>query len=138
MYNIPDESERRKNVFEYWNPSPVGAKVGDCSVRAVAKALNTDWETAYTLLAVKGFEMCDMPNSNAVINAVLTEKGFARDVVPNTCPNCYTIEDFANDHPAGTYVLGTGDHVVALTDGAINDSWDSSREIPIFYWQKGD
>lgn len=123
-------------MFEYWNPSPIGAKVGDCSVRAISKALGTDWQTAYTMLCLKGFEMCDMPNSNAVINALLTSKGFERYVVPNTCPDCYTVEMFANDNNDGVYVLGTGDHVVTVIDGTINDSWDSSNEIPLFFWKK--
>lgn len=123
-------------MFEYWNPSPIGAKVGDCSVRAISKALGTDWQTAYTMLCLKGFEMCDMPNSNAVINALLTSKGFERHVVPNTCPDCYTVGMFADDNSNGVYVLGTGDHVVTVKDGVVNDTWDSSSEIPLFFWQK--
>ena len=125
-------------MYELWNPSPVGAKVGDCAVRALTKALDVDWKTAYTILTVKGFEMSDMPNANAVINAVLTDAGFTREVIPNTCPNCYTIGEFAREHPEGMYVVGTGDHVVAVKDGKIFDSWNSSNEIPIFYWQKGE
>lgn len=49
--------------YEY-NPNPVSRRVGDCAVRAVAKALDTDWETAYTLLVTNGFLMGDMPSSD--------------------------------------------------------------------------
>lgn len=121
-------------MFNYWNPSPTGSRVGDCSVRAVSKALDIDWESAYTMLALKGFEMGDMPNANAVINAVLRSKGFERHTIPNTCPDCYTIGNFADENSSGTYVLGTGNHVVTIVDGIIYDSWDSSNEIPLFYW----
>ena len=120
----------------YYNPSPVGNKVGDCAVRAVSKALGVDWDTAYTMLAVKGFEMADLPNSNAVINALMIEKNFDREIIPNTCPVCYTVADFAADHPQGVYLLGTGTHVVTVEDGNIYDSWDSSYEIPLYYWRK--
>jgi hypothetical protein len=123
-------------AYEVWNPSPIGARVGDCAVRAVAKALDTDWETAYTMLCLKGYEMFDLPNSNAVINALLTDKGFERGIVPNTCPNCYTVGEFADENPEGTYVLGTGDHIVCVKDGVINDSWNSSGEIPIYFWRR--
>lgn len=123
-------------MYQFWNPSPVGAKVGDCAVRAIAKALNVDWETAYTMLCLKGYAMYDMPNSNSVINALLNDKGYVRGAVPNTCPNCYTVEDFANDNPVGTYILGVGEHVVCVKDGTVYDSWDSTKEIPIFYWRK--
>lgn len=29
-------------MWKYYNPNPVGKKTGDCSVRAVAKALDVD------------------------------------------------------------------------------------------------
>ncbi len=58
--------------------------------------------------------------------------------VPDTCPHCYTIRDFAYDHPFGTYLVGTGKHVVTIIDGNYYDTWDSGGEIPIYYWKKGD
>ena len=122
--------------WKLYNPSPVGRQVGDCAVRALSKALNVDWEKAYAELAVMGFTMGDMPSSNAVINAVLTQYGFKREIIPNTCPACYTISDFADDHPTGTFIVGTGNHIVTIQDGTIFDSWDSGNEIAIFYWEE--
>ena len=123
-------------VWKLYNPSPVGRNVGDCSVRAVAKALDTDWETAYALIAMNGYLMADMPSSNAVWGAVLRQNGFSRYAVPSTCPDCYTIGDFADDHPHGVYVVGTGNHVCTIRDGVVFDSWDSRSEIPQYYWTK--
>jgi len=122
--------------WQLYNPSPTGRNVGDCSIRAVAKALNTDWETAYALIAMNGYLMGDMPSSDSVWGAVLRQHGFYRDAIPNTCPECYTAEDFCRDHPQGTYVLAFGGHVATVQDGRLFDSWDSSREIPQFYWYK--
>ena len=122
----------------HYNPSPVGRNVGDCAVRAVSKALNTDWETAYALISMNGFLMGDMPSSNAVWGAVLRQNGFSRSAIPNSCPDCYTIEDFAEEHPKGVYVVGTGTHVVTVKDGFLYDSWDSSNEIPQYFWHKED
>lgn len=119
-----------------WNPSPTGRNVGDCAIRAVARALRTDWETAYALVALNGYLMGDMPSSNAVWGAVLRQHGFYRYAIPNTCPDCYSFADFAEDHPHGIYVLGTGTHVATVEDGTIYDSWDSSAEIPVYYWTK--
>ena len=76
-------------MYVEWNPSPSGAKVGDCAVRAVAKALGTDWQTAYAMLCIRGMELYDMPNSNAVINAVLTDNGFDRKAWYMPTPNPY-------------------------------------------------
>ena len=123
--------------WQHYNPSPTGRNVGDCSVRAVAKALNTDWETAYALISMNGYLMGDMPSSNSVWGAVLRQNGFSRYSIPNACPDCYTIGDFADENPKGTYVVGTGNHVCTIRDGVIFDSWDSRREIPQYYWTKG-
>lgn len=106
-------------------------------MRAVTKALGTDWETAYRMITRAGFQMADMPSSNAVWGAVLRAHGFTRHGISNRCPDCYTLEDFAAEHPEGVYVVGTGNHVATIENGRIWDSWDSSREIPIYYWKKG-
>lgn len=119
-----------------YNPNPTGRKVEDCSVRAVAKALDTDWETAYSKIALAGFNMGDMPHSNSVWGAVLRQNGFYRTSLPETCPDCYTAEDFINDHPEGVFVLGFGRHVATAVDGDLYDSWDSLQEIPQYVWYK--
>ena len=124
-------------MFTEWNPNPVGRRVGDCSVRAIAKALDVDWETAYALIASNGFAMGDMPSSNSVWGAVLRQNGFKKQAIPNSCPDCYTFADFARDNPRGTFVLGTGSHVATVVDGNLYDSWNSSDEIPVFVWYKG-
>ena len=121
-------------MWIYYNPNPAGRQVGDCAVRAVSKALEADWETAYTLMAENGYQMGDMPSSDSVWGSVLRQHGFYRSSIPNTCPDCYTAEDFCRDHPRGVYVLGFGGHCAAVVNGSIYDSWDSSREIPIYVW----
>ena len=122
--------------WKMFSNNPAGRNVGDCAVRAVSVALNTDWETAYALIAMNGYLMGDMPSSNSVWGAVLRQNGFYRHAIPNTCPDCYTIGDFADDHPHGVYVVGTGNHVCTIRDGVVFDSWDSRSEIPQFYWCK--
>lgn len=117
-----------------YNDNPVDRKVGDCAVRAVSVALGVDWETAYLMMAINGFYMGDLPSSNSVWGSVLRQHGFSRRSLPDSCPDCYTAEDFANDHPNGTYVLGFGTHVATVVNGNIFDSWDSSKEIPQYYW----
>ena len=119
-----------------FNPNPTGRRVGDCAVRAVAKALDVDWETAYAMIANNGFQMGDMPSSNSVWGAVLRQNGFYRQSIPDTCPDCYTAEDFCKDNPKGTFVLGFGTHVVTVVDGNIYDAWDSSKEIPQYVWYR--
>ena len=119
-----------------YNPNPAGRSVGDCAIRAVAAALDIDWETAYAMIAENGFLMADMPSSNSVWGAVLRQHGFTRHAIPNTCPDCYTAEQFAEDHTKGIYVLGFSNHTATIRDGTLFDSWNSSAEIPQYYWTK--
>lgn len=123
-------------TWVYYNPSPAGRNVGDCSVRAVAKALGVDWETAYAMIAAAGFQMNDVPSSNAVWGSVLRRHGFMRSSIPPSCPDCYTAGDFAKDHPTGIYVLGFGNHTATVSDGRLFDSWDSTGLVPQYYWEK--
>lgn len=123
-------------AYTYYNPNPIARKVGDCAVRAVAKALDLSWEEAYITLMANGLSMGDMPSSDSVWGAALRQNGFYRKAMPDTCPDCYTAQDFSNDHPEGTYVLGFGGHVATIVDGDLYDSWDSSEEIPQFFWHK--
>lgn len=119
-----------------FNNNPVGRSVGDCSVRAISVALNVDWETAYILIVTNGFNMGDMPSSDSVWGSVLRQNGFYKETIPNTCPHCYTVKDFCRDHPRGTYVLGFGGHVASVVDGNLYDSWNSTNEIPTYFWYR--
>lgn len=117
-----------------YNPNPVGRRVGDCSVRAISKALDMGWEAAYIALAINGLQMGDMPSSDSVWGALLRQHGFYRSTIPDSCPDCYTAEDFCEDHPHGIYVLGFGGHVATAVNGDLYDAWDSTKEIPQFVW----
>lgn len=123
-------------MYRYKNVNPKGHYVGDCVIRALSEATGEPWEKVYTELAVQGFIMCDMPSSNHVWGAYLSSKGFERDIVPNTCPDCYTVKDFTRDNATGVYVLATGSHVIAVIDGDYIDTWDSGDEVPVYFWRK--
>jgi hypothetical protein len=94
------------------------------------------WEDVFLALCLLGYVMGDLPSSNQVWGRFLRENGFTREVIPNDCPDCYTIEDFCAEHPQGIYVIGTGTHVVAIIDGCYYDTWQSGNETPIYYFRK--
>lgn len=124
-------------VFVEYNPNPIKHhRVGDCVIRALSKALDQTWGKTYAGVALKGFEMGDMPSSNAVWGAYLRDHGFTRHAIPADGVDGYTVADFAADHPHGTYILAIDGHVVCVVDGMIFDSWNSSNEHPVYYWTK--
>lgn len=121
-------------MYEYFANNPRRKSVGDCAVRAISAALDINWRDAFDILTKEARRMCDMPSADAVWGSVLRHNGFVRSVMPNSCPNCYCAEDFCYDHPVGTYVLAFGGHVATVRDGVLLDSWDSSAEIPLYYF----
>lgn len=120
----------------FYNPNPNSNLVGDCVVRAISLATGTDWDYTYLGLAVKAFTLKDMPSSNSVWGAYLRDKGFKRYIIPNSCPDCYCVEDFCRDNPDGIFILATGTHVVTVIDGDYYDSWDSGKQIPVYFFKK--
>ena len=123
-------------MYKYYNPHPDGMNTGDCVIRAIVKATSMDWHDVYSQLCVWGYSMAEWGNSNRVWGQWLIDHGYKRHSIPDTCPVCYTIADFMRDHPHGTYIIGTGSHVVCIVDGVLYDSWDSRREIPAYYFAK--
>ena len=117
-----------------YNANPDGKNVGDCTVRAISTALDQSWEETYIGLALQGFLMGDLPSANSVWGAYLRSKGFVRRIVPDTCPDCYNVSDFAGEHPDGTYILALSGHVVCVRDGDWIDTWDSGGGVPLYYW----
>ena len=122
-------------MFRYFNPNPLGKKVGDCVVRGISMLLDQTWSETYIDICMLGHEMGDMPSSNSVWASYLHSKGYGRTTLPDTCPMCYTVTDFCEDHPSGRYLLATGSHVVCVSDGDYYDAWDSGNEVPVYYWE---
>lgn len=106
-------------------------------MRALSKALGQTWEETYVGLALEGFIRGDLPNADSVWGPYLREHGFTRHLLPDTCPDCYTVSNFAADHPQGTYILSMpGRHVVTVSEGQWHDSWNSGGEVPVYFWTR--
>lgn len=123
-------------MYRYYNPNPDGNNVGDCTIRAICKATGEDWDTVFAALTAQAFYMKNMPSANHVWGSYLRRKGFERRIVDDKGRDIYTVADFADDHNKGTYILAVPEHVVCVQNGNYYDTWDSGREIPVYYWRK--
>lgn len=125
-------------MYSHYNKNPLGKNVGDCTVRAISKAIGKGWEDTYLALCVQGLIDCDMPSANAVWGNYLRKNGFRRHIVPDTRPEGYSVADFAREHPRGIFILALSGHVVCVQDGVIYDSWNSGNETVLYYWTRED
>lgn len=123
--------------YAYYQPNPSRKSVGDCTVRALSKALGQTWEQTYVGLTLEGFLCGDLPNADDVYGHYLHRRGFRRHMIPDDGLGDYTVENFTQDNPVGTFVLSIpGRHVLTVVDGRYFDSWDSGGECPSYYWTK--
>lgn len=124
-------------MFHYFNPNPRGLHVGDCTVRSICAVSGQSWADVHRLQCDLSRWLGDMPSADRVWWTFLRLLGFEQWGLLDACPDaCYTVADFAADHPTGIYVLGPPEHAVAVIDGAYWDSWDSGRTVPAYFFAR--
>ena len=113
-------------AWELYEPNPVRTGAIDCAVRAISKALDISWERAHVMLSLNSFLMGTVQVDDTVWGSILRQHGFKRQMVSDSCPDCYTVDMFCEDNPRGTFVIKSGaDHVATVKDGTLFDSWPS-------------
>ena len=117
------------------NPNPVGRQTGDCVIRAIAIATDQSWRETYRDLCRIGEIQGDLPNSNMVWGMYLRQKGAEQFLLPESCPECITVRAFCERYPKGVYVIGTGEHTVAVISGDWYDAWNSAECVPTVFWK---
>lgn len=123
-------------AWVYYNPNPQGLLVGDCTIRAICAVTGFDWITVHRMVSSLSEDMADMPSSDRVWWSLLEQFGFNWIEMINQCPDCYTVADFAYDHPLGDYILGPKEHAVAVINGDWYDTWDSGNTVPTYYFRR--
>ena len=124
-------------MYIRYNENPRGnMRSGDCVIRAISIVTEEPWEKIYLELCVEGFYVGDWGNNNGVWDAYLRQRGFKRYICPNDCPYCYSVADFADEHPNSKYIVATGSHAVAIVNGDYIDAFDSGNSIVIYYYTK--
>jgi len=104
-------------------------------IRALAIALNKTWYQVYDDLYLVGRWDCSVSCHDEVWGMYLQFHGYEQFMLPESCPRCISIKEFARIFPKGRYIIGTGSHAVAVIDGDYYDSWDSGEEVPSFFWR---
>ena len=122
--------------YIHYNPNPRHLNTNDCTIRAISKLLDLDWDTTFLKIAFYAFSQKSMMVTDKVWGQYLKDNGFKLRPLPNMCPDCYTVREFAEDHPHGRYLVKTYEHVIAVVDGNYYDSGDSGDEIPIYYYER--
>jgi hypothetical protein len=121
-------------TFEYTNPNPSGSKDRqDCVIRAISIATGKDWLTVYDELCAVGREVFDSPNSSTVEKAYLDKIAEREPVIVNRKRT--TAKQLAQRKDGHTYVVAQANHLVAVKDGKVRDTWDSGDRGSYVIWK---
>lgn len=117
--------------FVYYNLNPKGIKEEDCVTRAITLASGLDYEkVAEKLYYSSKLLECDKLN-------VFCYKHLLDDIFKYQKVYCsgMTVEEFAENHPYGTYLIRINGHLSTLIDNTIYDLWDCRNEILTNAWR---
>jgi len=123
-------------MWIYANPNPCRQEEPDCVVRAIAIATGQTWHQVHYGLCRLSAKLCTMPSVNWLWGVYLERHGFEKFLLPEACPECVTVREFARRYPEGMYIIGTGSHAVAVINENWIDTWNSGDEVPTYFFRK--
>lgn len=129
-------------MYKYYQPNRKDLKdqYGDCTIRALSKALGVTWLEAFelTIPYCKEYQctnIFDMPRN--LVNEVMSKLGFRYHGVSNTKGSKRpTVASFARSHKTGVYIANVAHHVVTIVDGVYYDKWDCGSKSLYGYYEK--
>ena len=117
--------------FVYFNQNDDQAKRNDCVTRAISLASGLPYSTVrrklrYTARLLDCQKLC-----------VSCYEFLIREVLGGTPVNCenMSIDDFAELHPNGTYLLRMDGHITTLVDFTLYDIFDCRQERITNAWK---
>ena len=132
---------KRRYVYYQPNKKDLKDEFGDCTIRALTKALNVTWLEAFdmTIPICREYQVTNMFAAPAYIERQMIERlGFKYYGVSNKKGSKRpTVDSFAKDHPEGVYILNVANHEVACVDGKYYDTWDCGARSLYGFYEKG-
>lgn len=132
-----------------YNANSRGTSTGDCSVRAISLALNKDYREVKQILneSAKRLRTHEYNSSKNIIEVI--SNVFHQGKYTDIRDQKLTVEQFADQHPSGIYIIGCGrtpdahkqyryslgGHIVTIINGKVFDTWDSRDWYVIKYWK---
>lgn len=133
-------------VFTFYNANPLGKITGDCIVRALSTALKQTWEETYRELVELGINCGYSMGDKKNIERYLKSKGFYKHKQPkNEDGTKLTGVEFCGwlqateQAPYVNVIANIGTHhIVAIINGKVQDTWDSSDGCIGNYWTESE
>lgn len=127
-------------TFHYYNANPKNRITGDCRIRAIAVACEVPYNQVVMDLARIQCETGYDQTANQGISILMKEYGWVKHKQPRKTDNTkYTGKEFCKKlaDKNKRYIANIGGHhIVAIVNGKVNDTWDSTDGCIGNYWTK--
>ena len=117
--------------FKYLNVNPDNQKESDCVTRAISLASGLP----YSVIRKKLYHTSKLLDCEKL--CVCCYRHLLDEVFKFRRLNCdnMTVNDFANKHNSGIFLLRMNGHITCLIDGIIYDIWDCREEVVTDAWR---
>lgn len=123
--------------YKKFNPHPQNRRRDDCTIRAIVAHEGRRWIDVYNDLCKLGGVLYDMPNSDAVIEEYLKLSGWDQHKMPkHPSGKRYTVQQFADENPKGKFIIRTTNHLSAVIDGVLYDTWNCGHRSMGRYYRR--
>lgn len=114
-------------MYRYYNANPLGRKVNDCTVRAIALATGESWDSTYNYLSDYAQQEAVMMDNVVYIDKFL-DKNFEK-IYTNEKGYNMTVDDVSKRWYKGTYLITMKNHITCCIDGIIYDTFNPSDRL---------
>lgn len=129
-------------MYKYYQPNEkdLKDKYGDCTIRALSKALGLSWLETFdlTIPYCREYQTPNIFNvDNKTEQKIMNRLGFIYHGISNKKGSKRpTVIEFSKEHKSGTYILNVANHEVTVIDGDYYDTWDSGHKRLYGYYEK--
>jgi hypothetical protein len=115
--------------YKYYNNNPKQNHIDDCVVRAISVLTNRNWYEVYN-------ELSDLAsNKGLMFDSVEFVEDYLDKQYIRQCHYSKTVGEFAKEHPYGKYAVTMDNHITAIINGTILDTFDPSDRTMRCAWK---
>lgn len=129
----PSKWYRNWYRFIEFNANPLGRRVGDDAIRALAVAFDMTWYDVYDEFCAIGRKNAEFGYTTKCISEFLKKR--KTEEIEGDCHRWKTAKEFAAAHEKGSYVLLVGIDMSVMVDGCIYDTSDCTEDFVSKAWR---
>ena len=116
-------------MYKYYNRNPRNRNIEDCVIRSLSLLTDRSWEDVSKELAHFSSKDGYMTDNVEFVEDYLDDR------YPRQCHYSKSVGEFAYEHPVGKYAVTMPNHITAIIDGVIYDTFDPSDRIMRCAWK---